>query len=65
MFVIPLFAVVAQLVEQRIRNAQVVGSNPTSSSIRWFLAEKCARKLERIFAFISFYFLQYVVIDEI
>lgn len=27
------FATVAQLVEQRIRNAQVVGSSPTSSSI--------------------------------
>ena len=27
-------ATVAQLVEQRIRNAQAVGSSPTSSSIR-------------------------------
>ena len=26
------YATVAQLAEQRIRNAQVVGSNPTSSS---------------------------------
>ena len=27
-----IFASMAQLVEQRIRNAQVVGSNPTTSS---------------------------------
>ena len=29
---ISLYATVAQLVEQRIRNAQAVGSSPTSSS---------------------------------
>ena len=28
-----IFASMAQLVEQRIRNAQVVGSSPTTSSI--------------------------------
>ena len=32
-----IFATVAQLVEQRIRNAQAVGSSPTSSSKNGYL----------------------------
>ena len=48
------YASMAQLVEQRIRNAQVVGSSPTTSFIPKPLKTRCFQGLLFIYAYIPF-----------